>query len=218
MAGLDLSQLLADPRVLSTIAILVAPIAIRQSLNYISALRRPNPAGRRPLPPITHPRLFWSLLVTHSLFVVLQTVLLRPPNIFTRLGFPILTTSVATLRDAVLQGLLPSSQAPDLLLKRLQSFPLRALYVRHGHRPLSNCTYCEDEQDFMLYALAGPAVEYVLQAGFLSVLVGGWTGRKRWRPAVLVGLGAMAVGEGWVVMNVDIDLENGKPPIMVRAS
>ena len=73
-------------------------------------------------------------VLLHTISILYTLVLRTPPNIFTRLGIP-LTTSSDIIRQTLLKYATPEGSLPkhlDTLVKRLSSFDARNIYVRYA--------------------------------------------------------------------------------------
>ncbi|TDL22068.1 hypothetical protein BD410DRAFT_866167 [Rickenella mellea] len=150
-----------------------------------------------------------SLVILHTLFILYNFIVCAPFNLFATLRLP-LGVSSEVLRGTLVRraGLLSGGEggkgalprALEELIARLGSFEARTLYVRFGHTVLQDCIYCHTPNDFALYALPRPLLEYVRELAVVGLVTIRGSGRERWRPWGLGAvLGAAGVEAYWVV-------------------
>ncbi|KAH8101782.1 hypothetical protein BXZ70DRAFT_891280 [Cristinia sonorae] len=185
----------------STDAFLLSAAAANIPL-YLFFRRKPSPAE-------SPNRLAFTVLVLiHTTYILYTLMLHWPPNIFQRLKIP-LTLPSDTIRTVLLQkaGLDLDATLPkplESLLTRMSSFDYRTLYVRHGlpsplfgQSAMQDCEYCTSYDEFALYALPGPLLEYIRETAFLGLLTITGSHRERWRTYAIAGLVCAAVMEGY---------------------
>ncbi|THH30570.1 hypothetical protein EUX98_g3622 [Antrodiella citrinella] len=87
----------------------------------------------------------------------------------------------------------------ESLLTRMSSFDFRTLYVRFGQSVLQDCEYCTTYDEFALYALPGPLLEYVRETAFIALVTIRGSHRERWRTYASAGVVCVAALEGYMV-------------------
>jgi len=145
------------------------------------------------------------LLLFHTLYTLHALLVAQPPNIFKSLALPP-NISPDYLREALTERLGVNEQNGtaipqylDTLLKRLGSMDMRSLYFRFGHEVLTACLYCQSFNDFALYALPTPLLEYIGEIGFIGVLTLPTSSKAHLRP---LGLGSLIVLLMFEVYNI----------------
>lgn len=90
---------------------------------------------------------------------------------------------------------------------------------RFGQTVIQDCTHCKTTDQYALFALPGPALQYILEAVLVALLTVERNGRTRWRTIGIVAVGAAALGEAYLALTVKISLpRNGRRVIMVRTA
>ncbi|KAI9464367.1 hypothetical protein HD554DRAFT_1267102 [Boletus coccyginus] len=137
----------------------------------------------------------------HTLLVLSNLALHRPPNLFTRLGIPINSPvdriSSLLMREAGFNTMgergaviIPREIPKDVetLLTRLGVHGSRDTYVRFGQRAMQTCSYCSSAADYIILVLSGILLDYLRTATLLLLLTTNINGRQRWRTNVLGAL------------------------------
>lgn len=180
------------------------------------------------------PRLYITFFLTlHTIYVLYNLFLNTPQNIFETLHLPLSVPSeqirAKLLNVAHVDGLPPHLED---LISRLSSFDARALYVRcvscslvhyihliarvyhrFGHDVLSSCHYCRSYDDFALYALPRPVLEYIREATVLGLVTIRGSNHERWRLYGILVLVAFLIGEVYYSSTVRISV---KPPVETK--
>lgn len=153
----------------------------------------------------------------HTLLVLSNLALHRPPNLFTRLGIPI-NAPVDHIRSLLMReagfntmgergAVMVSPEIPkdvETLLSRLGILGSRDSYVRYvrsslprkaelmggrfGQRAIQTCSYCSSAADYTILVLSGILLDYLRTATLLLLLTTNINGRQRWRTNVLGAL------------------------------
>ena len=133
------------------------------------------------------------LLLIHTLYLLHALLIAQSPNIFKSLALPP-NVPPDYLRERLVESFGGNERnVPpylDILLKRLGLLELRSLYFRcvslrvffyvagwfglrtldsFGHNVLTTCSYCQSFNDFALYALPTPLLEYIREIAFIGV-------------------------------------------------
>jgi hypothetical protein len=154
----------------------------------------------------------------HTLLVLSNLALHRPPNLFTRSGIPI-NAPVDRIRSMLMREagfntmgergavIVPPEIPKDVetLLSRLGVHGSRDTYVRYvrsslprkaeltpggrfGERATQTCSYCSSTADYTILVLSGILLDYLRTATLLLLLTTNINGRQRWRTNVLGAL------------------------------
>ncbi|CAL1708605.1 unnamed protein product [Somion occarium] len=150
------------------------------------------------------------LVLLHTLYVLYVLTVLWPPNLFQRLNIP-LTMPSDSIRYLILQkaGLEQDATLPkalESLLTRLSSFDMRTLYVRFGQTVLQDCEHCTTFDEYSLYALPWPLLEYIREAAVIGLLTIQGSGRERWRTYGVAAVVIAAILEGYWVASATIQV------------
>jgi len=182
-----------DAFIVTTIAV-VAPLAV--------FIRRP-----RYLQETSYRQLFNAIVILHTIYILYVITLLWPPNIFSRLNIPLtmpsdsirslLLTKATAIADEFEIATLPKPL--DTLLTRLSSFEMRTLYVRFGQMVMQDCEYCRNFDEYALYALPAPLMEYTRECFLIGITTITGSHRERWRTYAIAALVSAAVVEGYLV-------------------
>lgn len=131
-----------------------------------------------------------TLLLLHTLYLLHALLVSPPPNIFKSLGLPVNIPS-EYLQARLLEVYGGEQNIPTHLAslpKRLGLMELRSLYVRYvsfslslksypphgssrrfGHQVITSCSYCQSSDDYALYAIPAPFLEYTREIAFVGV-------------------------------------------------
>ena len=89
---------------------------------------------------------------------------------------------------------------------------------RFGQTVLQDCEYCTTYDEFALYALPGPLLQYIREVAFLGLLTINGSHRERWRTYVVAGIVGAAVMEGYTILTYAIRVpKTGLGVFMVRS-
>ena len=184
-------------------------------------------------------------VLLHTLCILCILLVKTPPNIFTRLHIP-LTMSSDKIRTELLKHASVDSVPAGLpkhletLLKRLSSFDARNIYVRFclisssdrifvaltnpaympfrfGQSVLQDCEYCHAYDEYALYALPRPLLEYIRETAVVGILTISGSYKERWRTLAIGAIVCAAVAEGYWVSTVRIQIpKDGMGVVMVR--
>ncbi|KAI0341338.1 hypothetical protein BDW22DRAFT_1358834 [Trametopsis cervina] len=177
-------------------------------------LKRTQVSSRSP-----YRRALTLLVLLHSLYIVYVITVRYPPNIFTRLGLPMNTHS-DNIRALILQsaGLEPNATLPrplETLLTRLSSFEVRNVYVRYGQSVVQNCEHCRTADEYALFALPGPLMQYIREAAVVGLLTTTESHRSRWRKLGIIAVVAAGLFEGYNIITAQITIpRDGARPFM----
>ncbi|TCD62691.1 hypothetical protein EIP91_006550 [Steccherinum ochraceum] len=124
-----------------------------------------------------------------------------PPNLFQRLKIPV-TMPSDSIRALLLHkaGLDSDATLPkplESLISRMPSFDFRTFYVRFGQSVLQDCEYCTSYDEFALYALPGPLLEYIRETAVIGLITIRGSHRERWRTYAVVAVVCAAIMEGY---------------------
>lgn len=163
----------------------------------------------------------------HTLLVLSNLALRRPPNLFVRLGIPI-NAPVDHIKSLLMKeagfntmgergAITVPPEIPkdvDALLRRLGVYGSRDIYVRYvcssllrnteltksrfGQRAMQTCSYCSSTADYTILILSGILLEYLRTATLLLFLTTNINGRQRWRTNVLGALTCAFLAEVYV--------------------
>jgi len=126
-------------------------------------------------------------------------------------------------------------------LTRLSSFDARNIYVRfcsiaYAHRMpvaminmltpfrfgqsvLQDCEYCHTYDEYALYALPRPLLEYVRETAVVGFLTINGSHKERWRTAAIGAIVCAAVAEGYWVSTAQVKISrSGLGVVMVRGT
>ncbi|KAF8553671.1 hypothetical protein OG21DRAFT_1413910 [Imleria badia] len=137
----------------------------------------------------------------HTLLVLSDLALSRPPNLFARLRIPV-NAPVDRIRSLLMREagfntmgersavIVPPEIPKDVetLLTRLGIQGSRDIYVRFGQRAIQTCSYCSSTADYTILVLSGILLDYLRTATLLLSLTTTINGRQRWRTNVLGAL------------------------------
>ncbi|KAF9057172.1 hypothetical protein BJ165DRAFT_13310 [Panaeolus papilionaceus] len=129
-------------------------------------------------------------LLLHTIAMLYNLFVSPPTNIFKALGVHS-SAPPEVLKAKLAESLGGVENIPaqlEILLKRLGLIDMRSLYIRFGHDVLSSCAYCHSFEDFALYALPGPLVQYIREIAFVGMLTLPKSDAEHFRP---LGLGAL---------------------------
>lgn len=149
-----------------------------------------------------------SLAVSlHSIHVLCQILLRRPPNLFKRLNVPF-DVPVDQLRLLLLteagfdwqdQSGVTMPKDIELLLSRLRVHGNRSLFTRFGQLSMQSCQFCSSAGDYALINLSFILLQYLRTAALVLLLTTAVNGRERLR-SVALGISICAfVAEGYAM-------------------
>ncbi|KAI6165927.1 hypothetical protein EDD17DRAFT_108712 [Pisolithus thermaeus] len=143
----------------------------------------------------------------HSVHVLCQILLHRPPNLFKRLNVP-LNIPVDQLRlllsteagfDWQRQGAVAMPQDVELLLSRLAVHGNRGLFTRFGQLSMQSCQFCSSAGDYALFNLSFILLQYLRTATLSLLLTTAVNGREHLR-RVALGISVCAfLAEGYAM-------------------
>ncbi|KAI6131469.1 hypothetical protein EDD16DRAFT_1464096, partial [Pisolithus croceorrhizus] len=143
----------------------------------------------------------------HSIHVLCQILLHRPPNLFKRLNVP-LNVPVDQLRlllsteaglDWQRQGAVAMPQDVELLLSRLAVHGNRGLFTRFGQLSMQSCQFCSSAGDYALFNLSFILLQYLRTATLSLLLTTAVNGREHLR-RVALGISICAfLAEGYAM-------------------
>ncbi|KIM71348.1 hypothetical protein PILCRDRAFT_54875, partial [Piloderma croceum F 1598] len=151
-------------------------------------------------------------VLPHTLYILYILLVKTPPNIFTRLHIPLTMSSDKIRAELLKHSSVESGPAPGLpkhletLLKRLSSFDARNIYVRFGQSVLQDCEYCHTYDEYALYALPRPLLEYIRETVVVGILTISGSHQERWRTLAIGAIVCAAVAEGYWVSTVQIQI------------
>lgn len=177
---------------------IVYVLVLLGSWSYVSRYHPSEHVYRRLLP------LAVSL---HSIHVLCQILLHRPPNLFKRLNVP-LNVPVDQLRlllsteaglDWQRQGAVAMPQDVELLLSRLVVHGNRGLFTRFGQLSMQSCQFCSSAGDYALFNLSFILLQYLRTATLSLLLTTAVNGREHLR-RVALGISICAfLAEGYAM-------------------
>ncbi|KAI6021692.1 hypothetical protein BKA83DRAFT_4494259 [Pisolithus microcarpus] len=149
-----------------------------------------------------------SLAVSlHSIHVLCQILLRRPPNLFKRLNVPF-DVPVDQLRLLLLteagfdwqdQSVVTMPKDVELLLSRLRVHGNRSLFTRFGQLSMQSCQFCSSTGDYALFNLSFILLQYLLTTALVLLLTTAVNGRERLR-SIALGISICAfVAEGYAM-------------------
>jgi hypothetical protein len=90
-------------------------------------------------------------------------------------------------------------------------------YYRFGQSVLQDCEYCHTYDEYALYALPRPLLEYIRETAVVGFLTIGGSRKERWRTLAIGAIVCAAVTEGYWVSTVQVKIPaNGLGVVMVR--
>ncbi|KAI6003009.1 hypothetical protein EDD15DRAFT_2157448 [Pisolithus albus] len=153
-------------------------------------------------------RLLSVAVSLHSIHVLCQILLRRPPNLFKRLNVP-LDVPVDQLRLLLLTEAGFGWQDPsvvtlpkdvELLLSRLHVHGNRGLFARFGQLSMQSCQFCSSAGDYALFNLSFILLQYLRTTALVLLLTAAVNGRERVRSLVL-GISICAfLAEGYAMI------------------
>ncbi|KAG8214853.1 hypothetical protein J3R82DRAFT_10018 [Butyriboletus roseoflavus] len=175
----------------SSIVIVSTVLSLGVAWFYFSSGRRQEQRGMVNFP-------MTAAVGLHTLFILSNLALRRPPNLFVRLGIPI-NAPVDRIRSLLMgeaglntmgeqDTLMVSPEIPkdiDKLLTRLGVHGSRDTYARFGQRAMQMCLYCSSTADYTILVLSGILLDYLRTATLLLFLTTNINGHQRWRTNVL---------------------------------
>ena len=88
---------------------------------------------------------------------------------------------------------------------------------RFGQSVLQDCEYCHTYDEYALYALPRPLLEYVRETAVVGLLTINGSFKERWRTAAIGVIVCAAVAEGYWVSSVEVKIpKGGMGVVMVR--
>jgi len=151
-----------------------------------------------------------TLVVLHTLYILYTLTVFFPPNIFKRLHIPLTMPSesirAVLLHKASLDANATLPRPLEDLLARLSSFDARTLYVRFGQQVLQDCEYCKTFDEYALFALPGPVLQYIREAGVIGLLTIRGSHHERWRMYAIAALVCASVLEGYWVATTTVQV------------
>jgi len=78
----------------------------------------------------------------------------------------------------------------------------RSLYFRFGHQVLTACSYCQSFNDYSLYALPSPLLEFIREIGFIGALTLPTSPKAHLRPLGLGTLIALLMIEAYNTLTI----------------
>ncbi|KAI6037615.1 hypothetical protein EDC04DRAFT_2571064 [Pisolithus marmoratus] len=152
-------------------------------------------------------RLLLLAVSLHSIHILCQILLHRPPNLFRRLNVP-LNVPVDQLRLLLLmeagfdwqhQGAVTLPKDVELLLSRLAVPGSRGLFTRFGQHSMQSCQFCFSEGDYALFSLSLVLLQYLQTATLSLLLTTAVNGRHHFRRTALGILICAFVAEGYAL-------------------
>lgn len=111
-----------------------------------------------------------------------------------------------------------SGSVPSLLPLDSLLIPLicRSLF-RFGQSVLQDCEYCHAYDEYALYSLPRPLLEYIRETAVVGLLTIGGSHKERWRTLAVCATVCAAMAEGYWVLTVQVQIpKNGMGVVMVR--
>lgn len=162
-------------------------------------------------------RLLLLAVSLHSIHILCQILLHRPPNLFRRLNVP-LNVPVDQLRlllsmeagiDWQRQSAATIPKDVELLLNRLAVHGSRSLFTRFGQLPMQLCQFCSSVGDYVLFDLSFILVQYLQTATLSLLLTTATNSREHLRSTALGILICAFLAEGYAMTYAsDVPLSN----------
>ncbi len=110
------------------------------------------------------------LLLSNSLLQTYFAIFLKPPNIYRDNGVP-LKMSTSILRTIFMENNNKTTfnDKEQTLLKKLESYENRLIYVTYGEEALLECSYCYNLTDYLMFIIPNIAWSYVIMTSILGV-------------------------------------------------
>lgn len=109
------------------------------------------------------------LLLSNSLLQTYFVIFSKSPNIYKDTGVP-LKTSTSILRTIIMENNKTTfNDKEQTLLKKLESYENRLIYVTYGEAALLECSYCYSLTDYLMFIVPNIAWSYVIMASILGI-------------------------------------------------
>lgn len=94
---------------------------------------------------------------------------------------------------------------------------LTTFWRRFGQMVIQDCIFCKTTEDYALFAVVGPLLQYIREAFIMGLLTVENGGRSQWRMAAMVSLVVAFIGEVYTAATAPISIpRDGKGVMMVR--
>jgi hypothetical protein len=76
--------------------------------------------------------------------------------------------------------------------------------LRFGQTVIQDCTHCKTADQYALFAVTGPLLQYIREASILGLLTVENSGRSQWRTVSIASLVAAFLAEAYIAATVPI--------------
>ena len=89
--------------------------------------------------------------------------------------------------------------------------------LRFGQAVIQDCIQCKTSDQYALFAIPGPLLQYIREAILVGFLTVEYSGRSRWRMLGVVALVAAFLAEAYTALAAPVTIpRDGNPVTMVR--
>ncbi|KAL1757057.1 hypothetical protein FB107DRAFT_273261 [Schizophyllum commune] len=142
--------------------------------------------------------------------LLLHTIVFKPPpNMYRALGAPLGTRPhrlLYAMKEAMREGVIGLPYGADNLWERFQEEEMIDVYIRYGHDVLLQCEFCVRTRDFVTYALAVAALQYVGMAALIGFITISGTDSEYYRPWGIICLVTTGLWEAWQTYTSNIEM------------